>query len=128
MCLFIWMYACVNRCVSYLLQGGMKNVVLGRLTRLMTTATCLTTCQEGRGQKLEPTASTRVETSSVSLIPLNRRLYKVGFLHLFFTLLIFFIIILLMAYLCLLKYAFNMTDIWQNLIINNKLELFRGKY
>lgn len=70
----------LNTCMCqllYLSQAGMISVVLGQLTLSTTTATCLTTCQWGRGQRLALTASTRVETSSVSQIPLNRRSFKV---------------------------------------------------
>lgn len=73
MCVYLDMN-CIGSC---LLQGGMRNAVLGHLTLLTTTATCLTTCRWGRGQRLEPTVSTREETSSASPIPLNRPSYKV---------------------------------------------------
>lgn len=76
-CEFIWMWACMAWCVLHLLQGGMRNVALGMLTLLTTSATCLTSCQRGRGQKLELTASIREETSSVFLIPTNRPSYRV---------------------------------------------------
>lgn len=102
-----WWHVCVylDMCIYELLwdvfvsQDGMRNVVIGCLTLLTTTATCLTTCRWGRGRRLEPTASTREETSSVSPIPLNRPSYKVGFLHLYSALILILLISIIIYYL-----------------------------